>query len=159
MKLTELEPQFVRYEMQVDTWTRCIGDASTWNPGDPTETVTGPREHTILRTADADGHYRVPVPFTEAQGIHFLCPLCFTKNAGNKGTHWVNVTFADRGVPDNLGSHDHEGKPVRWTVSGDGADNLTIEIPPAFQHLTLVPSILLIGGCGWHGFITNGEVR
>jgi hypothetical protein len=27
-----------------------------------------------------------------------------------------------------------------------------------FDTLTLTPSILRIGGCGWHGFVTNGEV-
>lgn len=27
-----------------------------------------------------------------------------------------------------------------------------------FDTLTLTPSILRMGSCGWHGFITNGEV-
>jgi len=34
-----------------------------------------------------------------------------------------------------------------WRRTGEG-----------FDTLTLVPSILRIGGCGWHGFITNGDV-
>jgi hypothetical protein len=28
----------------------------------------------------------------------------------------------------------------------------------AFEALTLTPSILRRGGCGWHGFVTNGEL-
>ena len=36
---------------------------------------------------------------------------------------------------------------VTWERTGD-----------SFENLTLTPSILRIGGCGWHGFITNGEV-
>lgn len=27
-----------------------------------------------------------------------------------------------------------------------------------FENLTLSPSILRIGGCGWHGWIRNGEI-
>lgn len=139
MRLTELEPTFVRYEMKVETWTRVLGDPMTYKDGDPTEEVTGSREHTILG-----------VPFAEAQGIEFLCPKCFTANGGAVGTHWCNVTFADRGVPDEAGSHNTEGKPTRWTVSGD-----------TFETLVTSPSILLEGGCGWHGFIGQtapGEV-
>lgn len=119
MKLSLLEPKFVRYE-------------------------TG---RTIFATADHDGNFTVGVPFASAQGIQFLCPLCFTKNVGPVGTHLCDVTFADRGVPDDLGSHNKEGKAVRWTVTGD-----------TFENLTTTPSILLEGGCAWHGYITNGDV-
>lgn len=136
MRLTDLEPTFVRYEMQTDTWTRVLGDPKTHKPGDPTEEVTGPREHTIL-----------DVPFADAQGIQFLCPKCFLANDGTKGTHGIDVTFADRGVPDDMGAHNSAGKPTRWTVTGD-----------RFENLTTTPSILIEGGCAWHGFITNGEI-
>jgi len=27
-----------------------------------------------------------------------------------------------------------------------------------FETLTLRPSIQRVGGCGWHGFVTNGKV-
>jgi len=146
MRLTLLEPTFVRYEMRIDTWTRCLGDAGTWKDGDPTEEVTGPREHTIHRTIDANGEYTVRVPFALAEGIEFLCPKCFAENNGARGTHGCNVTFADRGEPDDMGSHNKEGNAVRWNVSGD-----------SFENLTTTPSILLEGGCAWHGYITNGE--
>lgn len=78
-----------------------------------------------------------------AQGLLFLCPVCFEKNKGDIGTHSVLTWFKDRGVPDEA-----RPNPGRWTVSGND-----------FTDLTLTPSIFLTGGgCGWHGFITNGQV-
>lgn len=128
MKLTDLEPKFIRYESRVITWTRVLGDPLTWKSGDPTEQVTGPREHKIFVDSLA-----------EAQGIWFRCPKC--------RSHCVEATFAGRGVPDDMGTHNKAGEAVRWNVSGTG-----------FEDLTTTPSILLQGGCDWHGFVTNGDV-
>lgn len=114
MRLTELEPQFVRYENR------------------------------------SGEKYTIPVQSAaESQGIWFLCPVCFAKNGGPVGTHMVDVTFRDRGVPDDLGSHGTDGQPTRWGVTGDSYENLSTQ-----------PSIHLPseGGCQWHGFVTNGEV-
>lgn len=84
-----------------------------------------------------------------AQGILFLCPRCWATNGNSAvGTHAIEVTFADRGVPDDQGSHGNGGQPTRWMVTGS-----------SFADLSTHPSIQLIGGCNWHGFITNGEVR
>lgn len=119
MKLTTLEPEFYRYEQRIEEYDTVDGK------------ITDPRL------------YRVPVKtIEEAQCIFFICPLCFEKSY-----HQVEVTFADRGVEDKFGSHNKEGEPVRWNVSGSD-----------FSNLTTTPSILLEGGCNWHGFITNGEV-
>jgi len=73
--------------------------------------------------------------------------LCFKQNSGPVGTHACEVSFQGRGVLPEQGSHNKDGEPVRWNVSGTG-----------FSDLTLTPSIQLQGGCNWHGFITNGEV-
>ena len=89
----------------------------------------------------------------EADHIGFLCPKCYEKNGGPKGTHMVMVTFADRNVPDDAGSRDSDGKPSRWKiVAGTGLDDLS-----------LTPSILLDAkqkpefGCHWHGYVgSNG---
>lgn len=135
MRLTELEPCFVRYETHIDTWRTAEGE------------VTGPREHTILRLVDAAGLYTGRIYFADAQGIHFLCPVCFAKNGGAVGTHWCDVTFEGRGATPSQGSHGTDDAPTRWNVTGD-----------SFENLSTTPSILLIGGCAWHGFITNGEV-
>lgn len=132
MRLRDLDAHFIRYESRIETWTRVLGDPLTWKSGDPTEEVTGPREHMAYVDTLAD-----------AQGVFMRCPKC----AGPDGTgHYRQVTFAGRGVTDEQGSHGRAGGPTRWNVSGSGLDDLTT-----------TPSILLEGGCGWHGFITNGD--
>ncbi len=138
MKLTDLEPEFMRYETRVETSEEIVGDYSTWEErGRPCQTVTGPREFIIPQTSLKD-----------AQGMFMACPLCYSKKGNTLvGVHHVEVTFKDCGVKDHQGCHNAQGKPVRWEVSGNSFDNLT-----------LTPSILLQGGCGWHGFVTQGLV-
>lgn len=106
MKLTDLEPQFLRHE------------------------AGGINHH--VDTLD------------RATGLFLLCPACFAKNQGPIGTHGLIVTFADHGVPDDLGSHNRKGEPSRWTVTGTG-----------YADLSTQPSIDV--GC-WHGHITNGDI-
>ncbi len=78
----------------------------------------------------------------EAQGVLFECPKCFKDNGGPVGTHMVLCWFRGRGVPDT-----EKPKPGRWAVSGTG-----------LADLTLHPSVHLIGaGCGWHGWVKNGD--
>lgn len=128
MRLSDLEPRFVRYESKIETYDVIVGDPSTWHQrGEPTEPKTGPREY-IVNAESLD----------QAQGLWFLCPKC--------GNHQCQVTFEGRGVPATLGTQNDKG-PVRWTVSGT-----------SFEDLTITPSILLIGGCGWHGFIRAGVI-
>lgn len=91
----------------------------------------------------ASGHREDQVSSaTDAQGVRILCPKCFAENGGACGTHSILVPFADRGVP-----ADAMPQMPRWKASGT-----------TFDDLTTSPSILLIGGCGWHGFITAGAV-
>ena len=76
------------------------------------------------------------VPRREQVGVAFDCPCgcdqrCF-------------IPFAN--PPDGLGPI--EPSEPGWNRTGD-----------TFETLTLTPSILRVGGCGWHGFITGGEVR
>ena len=129
MKLKDLNPEWVRYETLVEAYSVVDGDSATWRErGCPTKEVTGPREYTI------------PVgSFAEAQGVWFDCP---------KGCdHRCEVSFEDRAVQPSQGTHKENGDPVRWKASGD-----------SFDTLTTTPSIQLICGCAWHGFITNGVV-
>lgn len=89
----------------------------------------------------------------EADQVMFLCPLCFEKNGGSKGTHSVMVTFEGRNVPDEASSRDHTGKPSCWNASGSSIDDLV-----------LTPSILLDAsrepthGCHWHGFVGSSGI-
>lgn len=96
-------------------------------------------EARFLRVAHP-GHF-TGTEFEHAQGIVFLCPLCFRKNGGEVGTHSVIVWFAERGVPDNL---DPKG---RWEAVGT-----------CLNDLTVTPSIQVVGGCAWHGYVVKGEV-
>jgi hypothetical protein len=81
----------------------------------------------------------------EADAVSFLCPLCFKKNKGKVGTHRVRIDFRGRNVPDEHVMHNEEGKPVRWQVTGN-----------TLNDLSTTPSIQIIGGCKWHGYVTNG---
>lgn len=137
MRLTTLEAYFVRYQARVEPKNFIVGDPATWR-------ARGcPSERRIVKV-----HYTIKVEtLAEAQGLQFLCPACFIKNNGSIGTHWCGVTFEGRGAQPEQGSQNKDGKPTRWTVSGTGLNDLTTR-----------PSILLEGGCNWHGYITNGEV-
>src|ERR1700752_2897845 len=127
LRVTELEPWWwFHYRVQVppDKWVNGRLCPSGW------------------------ARYMRRVDMASAHCLYFLCPKCFVKNRGSRGTHGVEVGIAGRGQRDDECSHDSEGKPSRWTMSGSG-----------FHDLTLTPSIHLTGlGCGWHGFITNGAV-
>lgn len=79
--------------------------------------------------------------FAEADRVMFICPVegCY---------HRVAVDFVGRRTPDSDCVHNSEGNPVRWTASGT-----------CIEDLTLSPSIAIIGGCAWHGFVENGGIR
>lgn len=111
IKLTELKPQFVRWE----------------------------------KREEADGEHTYPVPvatLAEAQGLRFLCPLCNELLKG-KGVHQSVCWFEDAPAEAVPG-------PGRWKPKGTG-----------YADLSFVPgkksrSVRLIGGCNWHGFLTDG---
>lgn len=85
--------------------------------------------------SQADG---TPAPLREGLGVILTCP-CGTCDVE------LYVPFTnplDGGPP-------YEGHPT-WARSGE-----------TFDTLSLTPSILrnkAKGGCGWHGYITNGEI-
>lgn len=93
----------------------------------------------------------------EAQGVMFQCPKCavgaeaFTRDgkSGYIGVHYVLCWFKEpmngKEVPDDL-----DPKPGRWHAVGDTIDNITFTGPGAY-------SVLLTSGCGWHGYVANGE--
>ena len=137
-RLPELEPQFIKYEEHMGVWHRAVGDPLTWQErGTPSVEVHGLQQSMVFVNS-----------LSESQGIIFLCPTCFIKNGrSNMGTHLVEVSFKDHDVLDGQGTRNKKGLPVRWNVSGTNYSDLTTD-----------PSILLEGGCGWHGFIKNGEV-
>jgi hypothetical protein len=92
---------------------------------------------TCVKTQDVD-------TLAEAQGVQFLCPVCYLAQSKDSriGVHSVRVWFRDRGV-----SEREYPSPGRWHVEGTG-----------LHDLTLHASVQLLSGCKWHGFIKNGEV-
>lgn len=83
---------------------------------------------------DADGN---PIPVTLGVGVVFDCPC-----GNHDEDHRCYVPFKN---PIGPGPYVNE---KGWQRTGD-----------TFETLTLTPSVLRIGGCGWHGFITDGEVK
>lgn len=102
----------------------------------------------LLRRIDEAGDvsYVDAASLETAHGLNFLCPKCFHANKGKVGTHRVTCWFEGR-VPD-----DANPGPGRWTPAGTGIDDLSF-IPSQSQ---LKVSVVLNGGCKWHGFIAQG---
>lgn len=123
MRLSELEPNFVRYACE---------PASSYH-GRPLPDGT-------MQWGGFDTDIFYPMDSAEgADGISFECPAC--------RQHSIHIYFRGSNVPDRLGK-DSQGNTVRWDrVKGSTYDDLTLQ-----------PSILVKFPCGWHGYITDGEV-
>jgi len=78
--------------------------------------------------------HREVADLSEAQGVRFDCPAC-------GGAHVVMVWFRDRGVIAE------EPGPARWAVRGTG-----------YHDLTLEPVVRARSGCGWRGWVRDGEI-
>ena len=89
--------------------------------------------------SDANGN---PIPRREGIGIILDCPCGKCGEYGQLAVFFKNpLDGKSSPITDNR---------ALWDRTGD-----------AFETLTLKPSILRStnrGGCGWHGFITNGDV-
>lgn len=87
------------------------------------------------------GREYVPAPLRVGVGVILTCPC-----GSCDEFHELYVPFEN---PLDGGPSIEPGHP-RWRRAGE-----------TFETLTLTPSILRTrskGGCGWHGWITNGEV-
>jgi hypothetical protein len=97
----------------------------------------------LKRTSDTSFHHVDTL--AEADGILFVCPKCFKENGFQRsGVHCVICWQPS--VPQTTGP-----APGRWNFLGSSFDDLTLQAGSS-SILLLPPS------CGWHGFITNGEV-
>lgn len=74
-----------------------------------------------------------PVPRREGIGVMFDCPC------GCDQACFVPFSNPIDGGPNEYGQG--------WKRTGD-----------TFEDLTLTPSILRIRPCGWHGFVTKGQI-
>ena len=131
MTLTELDPRWVG-----------AGGLGISQPGpDPCIVCQGVGCDACHKT----GKQYVPAPTRHGVGISFRCPC---------GTHPRDEEYdTDRCVIllenplDGQGRFDATTPGHYWTRTGE-----------TFETISLTPSIQRVGGCGWHGFITNGEV-
>ena len=136
----DLEARLIRREVRIASRRFLRPEALAAKPEGPYadddfEDRTGPTEYLV----DVDA-------LAEADGVWFLCPKCYAQNGGCVGTHAVICWFVGR-VPDDV-----DPKPGRWTATGTGLSDLTFVPSVGRSH-----SVLLTAGCGWHGFIADGN--
>lgn len=127
MKLVDLDAAFLKFLQKPDTWVEI-------HDGQRVE-VSGVRHF----------HQKVD-SLADADGVSFLCPLCFKNNHGRVGTHLVICWFKGK-IPDSV-----VPGPGRWNPSGTGLGDLTFVGPGAY-------SVRLTSGCMWHGFVKDGSAE
>ena len=103
-------------------------------------------EPQFLRHEYRDGsEYHVFVDsLGEADGIMFLCPVCWTANKGPIGTHQV-ICWRPRIAPDI------HPKPGRWELIGSSYADLSLVAGSS--------SVLLTSGCNAHFFVRSGQIE
>ena len=86
----------------------------------------------------SDARTGEPIAKTEGVGVMFDCPC-----GDHSEEHRCYVPFRNPIGPGPMVRNTEQG----WYREGE-----------TFDTLTLTPSILRVGGCGWHGFITQGKI-
>jgi hypothetical protein len=105
-------------------------------------------EPAFIRREVRDGTvYHVTVgSISEADGVLFLCPVCWQRNNGPIGTHGI-LCWKPNAVPD-----DAQPGPGRWQMVGHSCQDLTLVAGSSSVHLTSE------GGCKAHFYVRNGEI-
>lgn len=141
VRLTTLDPRFVG-----------AGGDGVYSRTDKLCLACNGENSGVCPRCHGDGFEYAPAPERHGVGLSFLCPCatCAPQRTGDQGQDFHLRQFvAFRNPLDGGPPHDpREG--AQWTREGD-----------TFDTLTLRPSILSAaekGGCGFHGFVTNGEV-
>lgn len=91
-----------------------------------------------------DAHFEELDSMAGADGVEFLCPVCFQKNGGPVGTHSI-ICWEPR-VPQTTSP-----VPGRWRMSG-GRESLTLTGDRSSSVL------LSTAPCKAHFFVTAGEI-
>lgn len=99
--------------------------------------------------------YRRQEGIAGAQGILFQCPKCAVgcepgEEDGRRffrGAHYILCWFSNTGGGVFAPAADVFTPSPRWRLeSGTSLDDITLS-----------PSIQIVGGCAWHGFVRNGS--
>ena len=101
-------------------------------------------EPRFLKITQPDS-WNTDVSKDEADGIMFLCPVCFVANKGNVGTHSI-ICWRPH-VPQT-----QSPTTGRWEMLGTGFNDLTLQAGSSSIFLNTA-------SCAAHFFITNGEIR
>lgn len=99
----------------------------------------------FLQLSDETSTWHCVDDIAKADGIVFLCPLCF-RNKGLTPVGVHSIICWQPHVPVELGP-----KPGRWQFVGTGYGDLTLKAGSS--------SVLLLGGCKAHFFVTGGTIN
>jgi hypothetical protein len=98
----------------------------------------------LVKLTDEHGSMVVVDTVAEADGVFYLCPVCFAKNGGPRGTHAI-ISWRPR-VPQTISP-----TPGRWEFEGTTLDDITLVAGSSSILLQTAP-------CKAHFFIRNGEI-
>jgi hypothetical protein len=100
--------------------------------------------HLVRWEAAKPDSFRYVRSLKRANGLLFVCPKCLRERGKRAGVHSILCWSPD--VPQTVSP-----TPGRWNLVGTSLDDLSLVAGSS--------SVLLLSGCKWHGFITDGEVR
>jgi hypothetical protein len=104
----------------------------------------------FLKIEDKRTYLRID-DIKQADGIQFLCPVCFERNKGKVGTH--SIICWQSNVPQTF-----TPIPGRWEFLGTGYNDLTLRAGSSSISLDSKDEFKNPTGCRAHFHITNGEV-
>lgn len=104
---------------------------------------------TFLKILD-EKTYQMMDKIQEADGVQFLCPVCYDTNKGKVGTHSIicwKPTLPLKGQPGG-----HDPGPGRWEMKGTGYHDLSLVAGSSSVFLTTAE-------CKAHFFVENGRIK
>ena len=100
---------------------------------------------------EGDG-FRIIQNFADADGVMFLCPVCFEKNHGEVGTE--SMICWQPHIPQTVNP-----APGRWKFHGTSIDDLTFDNGKDEKGNTRASSVQVNGGCNAHYHVRNGQIE
>lgn len=142
MRLADLHPR----------WVGAGGDGVYQLTGRPCPACPQDQIDSKCRVCLGRGQEYAKAILRSGVGISFLCPCetCAAQRVGDDDSDFHLRLFVGFSNPIDGGAPIDPRTKAQWYRGGE-----------TFETLTLTPSILSTkehGGCGWHGFVTAGEV-
>jgi hypothetical protein len=92
-----------------------------------------------MKLTELDPRWTAVESDRHGQGIVFLCPKC--------KDHYLGVYF----------SNPIDGK-LPYLREGQNSGHLWSRTGDTFETLSITPSIRVVDGCAWHGYVTAGDI-